>query len=163
MNPEPASPYDLRADVRRMLHAIPPSCAVAKIYPAGPNFCECYLLAEAVKVNFAPNQEFKVTSNRESRTVTAMHIDVNFLYDLTVNREGAGAELRGPADSAYFSLQRDDVIAVLAGSRELVGRAIPYPDDIWTAYFEQIMRANEPKAFKLVLDEYCAWLQHRAE
>jgi len=152
---------DLREDVRAMLSQVPASCADVKLYPAGLNFCECYLLAEAIKASFEPDAIFNVMMQRGRYTVKAEEIDVDYLYRLCLNDEGGGAELRDLGDSIFFSLDREDSFALLAGDRSFVRRAIPFPDDIWAAYFEEIMKANESDAYKLVLEEFDAWMNRR--
>jgi hypothetical protein len=87
----------------------------------------------------------------------ADRIDADFIYKLTLNPDGSGAELTGPGGSAYLALHSDDRFAVLAGGREFVGAAIPFPDDIWDAYFEQFMWKYEAE-FEAIRHEYRAWL-----
>lgn len=157
MNSKPNLTPNLRQDIQKMLSEVPTSCADVRLYPAGLNFCECYLLAEAIKEFFEPDAAFKVTLQRAPHTVKAKEIDADYVYRMCLNDEGGGAEFRDLDDTVFFSLDREDSFALLAGKVTFLRRAIPFPDDIWATYFEQIMKANEPRAYELVLEEFSAW------
>lgn len=142
-----------------MLAEIPSAASVVRLYPAGLNFCECYLLAEALRQNCDPKDEIEITANDATRNRPVQAIDVDFIHKLTANREGAGAKISAPAKAIYFALHHANVVAVLAGPHPFMKLAIPFPEDVWDAYFQQMMWANEPDAYDIVIGEYRPWLR----
>jgi len=147
-------------ELKGVLAAIPEDCTATKMYPETLNFCECYLLAQAISVHFPPTTQFQILSDQKVCLVTASAIDVDFLYKLTVNYYGSGVELIGVDGTLYFATHRDDLYVVLAGSKEFVKSAIPFPDDIWDAYFEQFMWKYETE-FEVIRNEFRGWLNAR--
>jgi len=162
MSLEQKAEPNLRKDVRAILSEVPATCDEARLYPAGLNYCECYLLAQAIKGSFEPDAVFKVAIKRARHSVQAKEIDVDFIFRLCLNDEGGGAQLRDLGSSLFFALDSEDTFALLAGESSFLQRAIPFPDDIWAAYFEQIMKANEPDAYELILEEFGLWKKNRS-
>lgn len=147
-------------ELRRILASIPEGCSTVKIYPETLNFCECYLLAQAIRAHFPPTAQFEVRAEQEARSVSADAIDVDFVHKLAANSIGSGAELISVESTLYLAIHRDDLYTVLAGSNEFMRSAIPFPDDIWDTYFEQFMWKYEAE-FEVVLSEFRAWLSRR--
>lgn len=148
------------AELREILAAVPQDCAAAKMYPERPNFCECYLLAQAIKAHYPPKAQFEVLVEHETSFVSAEVIDVDFVHKLAANPGGSGAKLVGPDGSMYLAIYRDDLFAVLAGSKDFIRAAIPFPDDIWDTYFEEFMWKYESE-FDAIRSEFRTWLTKR--
>jgi hypothetical protein len=148
------------AEFREILADVPQNCVAAKLYPETLNFCECYLLAQAIKAHFPPASQFEVLADHATSFVSAKAIDADFVHKLAANPSGSGAKLVGPEGSMYLVIYRGDLFAVIAGSNEFIHAAIPYPDEIWDAYFEQFMWKYDAE-FDVIRSEFEGWLKRR--
>ncbi len=153
-------PPELRDKIQEIFSKVPAACSDVRLYPAGLNICECYLLAEAIKQKFQPEFQMNARVRHKNLLVTVQEINVDFIYDMCLNDHGGGSELSA-GELLFFSLESEDTFALLAGSQDLVRLAIPFPDDIWADYFKQIMWATEPHAYEMVLNQFNAWMKSR--
>ena len=150
----------LRESVRQFLEEIPEACADARIYAETLNFCECHLVSQAIRKHYCEAESFEIDTSLGSSVVSPATIDAKFIHELISTIDGSSVSLSSLDQSFVLKTFGDELFAVLAGEKELLHTAIPFPDDVWECYLDQNMQKYD-QDYVIVKSEYLKWVSRR--